>query len=247
MERLLQIYALAWRKSKNVHQSCKDKMVSSRKTTATSSTQKKGRKRGGASPISEQEQKALFHKYVTPHLTSIRSLTVRYTDKHQDIEDNYNYVLAQMYSYIYSYDPSKSLDTWLHIVTKRACFNQNDKRAQYLSMQTDLEYCSPDVLHQHGTANMVDASFGTLADNLSDKVYDALMQIDPCKLSPFLLYAQGMGVREITQLEWKAGHLERKSEDVVKSRIYWAKKQLQHILKQYGISETSYTSAFRNQ
>lgn len=222
-------------------------MASPRKTTAAPDQEKKGRKRGGTSPVSEEEQKALFQEYVAPHLTSIKSLTVRYTDKYQDVEDNYNYVLAQMYSYIHTYDPKMSLDTWLHIVTKRACFNQNEKRAQYMSIMTDLEYCSPDVLHQHGTANMVDAGFGTLADNLSDIMYEALMQIDPRKLSPFLLYAQGMGVREITQLEWKAGHLERRSEDMVKSRIYWAKKELQHILKQYGISEASYTSAFRNQ
>ena len=116
-----------------------------------------------------------------------------------------------------------------------------------MSIQTDLEFCSTDVLHQHGTANMIDAGFGALVDNISDIVYEALMQISPCKLSPFLLYAQGMGVREITQIEWKAGHLEKKSEDVVKSRIYWAKKQLQYILKQYGISEASYTSTFSNQ
>lgn len=172
---------------------------------------------------------------------------MKYTDKYQDVEDNYVSVLSQMYSYIYSYDPSKSLDTWIHIVTKRACFNLNKKRAQYMSMQTDLEFCTSDVLHQHGTANLIDAGFGSLADNLSDVVYDALMQIDPCKLSPFLLYAQGLGVREITLMEWKAGHLEKKSEDVIKSRIYWAKKQLQYILKEYGISEASYTSAFRNQ
>lgn len=177
-------------------------MASPRKTTAAPVQEKKGRKRGGTSPVSEQEQKALFQEYVAPHLTSIKSLTVRYTDKYQDVEDNYNYVLAQMYSYIHTYDPKMSLDTWLHIVTKRACFNQNEKRAQYMSIMTDLEYCSPDVLHQHGTANMVDAGFGTLADNLSDIMYEALMQIDPRKLSPFLLYAQGMGVREITQLEW---------------------------------------------
>lgn len=222
-------------------------MADSRKKTSASNTSKVSRRRGRASPISEQEQKALFQKYIVPNLTSIKSLTVKYTDKYQDVEDNYNYVLAQMYSYIYSYDPSKSLDTWIHIVTKRACFNQNNKRTQYMSIQTDLEFCSTDVLHQHGTANMIDAGFGALVDNISDIVYEALMQISPCKLSPFLLYAQGMGVREITQIEWKAGHLEKKSEDVVKSRIYWAKKQLQYILKQYGISEASYTSAFSNQ
>lgn len=222
-------------------------MVNSRKTTAAPSPQKKSRKRGGDSPISEAEQKVLFHKYITPNLKSIKSLTVKYTDRYQDVDDNYIYVLSQMYMYIYSYDASKSLDTWIHIVTKRACFNQNSKRAQYQSTQADLEFCSSDTLHQHGTANMIDASFGPLADNLSDVVYKALMQIDPYKLSPFLLYAQGMGVREITRLEWKAGHLENKNENIVKSRIYWAKKQLQYILKEYGVSEASYTSAFRNQ
>lgn len=221
-------------------------MVSSRKTTSSSSP-KKGRKRGGASPISETEQKALFQKYIAPNLTSIKSLAARYTDKYQDVEDNYYYALTQLYSYIYSYDPSKPLDTWIHISVKRACFNQNRKRAQIASVQTDLEFCTSDVLHQHGTSNVVDAGFGSLIDNLSDTVYDALMKIDPCKLSPFLLYAQGMGVREITKAEWKAGHLEKKSEEVIKSRIYWAKKQLQYILKQNGISEASYTSALRNQ
>lgn len=174
-------------------------------------------------------------------------MTVRYTDKYQDVDENYNYVLSQMYAYIHSYDPSKPLHTWIHIVTKRACFNQNDKRTKYNSMQADLEFCSMDALHQNGNSNVIDASFGTLADNLSDEVYEALMRIDPCKLSAFLLYAQGLGVREITKIEWRAGHLERKSEDVVKSRIYWAKKQLQFILKQYGITEASYTSTFRNQ
>lgn len=209
--------------------------------------QKGRKKRGGASPIGEVEQKALFQKYIAPNMASIRLLTARYTDRHQDIEDNYNYVLAQMYAYIYSYDPGKSLDTWIHIVTKRACFHQNAKRSQYLSIQTDLEFCTQDVLHQHGTANMVDAGFGALADNVSDIVYDALMQLDPLKLSPFLLYVQGVGIRDITKMEWRAGHLEKKSEEVIKSRIYWAKKQLQYILTRNGISRTSYPGALRNQ
>lgn len=209
-------------------------METSKKKTTPKTSKKVGRRRRG-SPISEREQKALFHKYIVPNLTSIKSLTVKYTDKYQDVEDNYNYVLAQMYSYIHSYDPTKSLNTWIHIVTKRACFNQNIKRAQYSSLQTDMEFCSSDTLHQHGTANIVEAGFGTLVDNLSDQMYDALMQIDSCKLSAFLLYAQGIGIREITQIEYNAGHLDKKNEDVIKSRIYWVKKQLQYILKETWI------------
>lgn len=218
-------------------------MAVSRKAT-NSKTQKE--RAGKTLPISETEQKTLFQKYIAPHLEVIKLLAAKYTDKSQDVDENYNLALAQMYTYIHTYDPEKSLKTWIYIVTKRACFNQNEKRAKYASTQADLEFCSSDALHQHGSSNIIDACCGTLADNLSDEVYNALMRIDPCRLSPFLLFAQGMKIREITQAEWRAGHLKRKSEDIVKSRIYWAKKELQLILKQHGISEASYTSAFSN-
>lgn len=196
--------------------------------------------------MSDAEKRVMFARYIEPHLTSIKSLAVRYTDRLQDADENYNYTLTQMYSYIHTYDPKKPLHTWLHIVTKRACFNQNKKRAAYQAGQTDIELCSNEALHQHGTANMVDAVFGTLADNLSDKIYDAIIHIDPYKLSPFLLYAQGMGIREIVKIEWEAGHIDRRNEELIKSRIYWARKQLQQILKEHGIKESSYTSDFRN-
>lgn len=202
---------------------------------------KKKKERGKV--VSDKEKERLFQLYVIPNLTSIKTLTVKYTDKYQDVEDNYNYTLAQMYSYIYSYDSEKSLDTWIHIVTKRACFNQNKKRAKYNSIQTDMECCTSETLHQYGTANIMEAGFGTLSDNISDTMYRALLKIPPRRLSPFLLYSQGIGVRDITQMEWQAGHLEKKSEDVVKSRIFWAKKQLQYILKKDGISKASYASA----
>ena len=222
-------------------------MVGTRKAAGPNTDTQKKRKGWNGKSINEAEKRALFKKFVEPHLAVIKSLVVKYTDKYQDVEDNNIYVLSQLYMYIHTYDTTKDLKTWIHIVTKRACFNQNKKRSQYLSIQTDIEMCSNDALHQHGTANMAEADFGSLADNLSDKVYGAMMKIDPYKLSPFLLYAQGLKIREIAKIEWKAGHVDKKSEDLVKSRIYWAKKQLQYYLKEYGVTEASYTSAFRNQ
>lgn len=221
-------------------------MTETRKTITNPDAKKKEGGRSGKS-ISETEKRILFKRFVEPHLAVIKSLVVKYTDKYQDVEDNNVYVLSQLYMYIHTYDTAKDLKTWIHIVTKRACFNQNKKRSQYMSIQTDIEMCSNDALHQHGTANMVDADFGSLADNLSDKVYEAIMRIDPYKLSPFLLYVQGVGIREIAKIEWKAGHVDKKSEDLVKSRIYWARRQLRYYLKEYGITEAGYTSAFRNQ
>ena len=191
------------------------------------------------SEISPNEKGRLYNQYIVPHYTDIYTLTRRYTDKYQDIDENYNYVLAQMYNYIGSYDPSKSLSTWIHIVTKRACFNQNKKRALESSQHTDIEMCSEGQLHS-GRNNTVQPVIGSLVDNVSDTVYAALMQIPPHRLSPFLLFAQGYGIRDITAMEWKAGHLEKRSEDIVKSRIFWARKELQYLLKKNGITKANH-------
>lgn len=198
--------------------------------------------------LGPNEKKKLFNKYIIPNLSSIKSLTRRYTDDYQDVDDNYNYCLAQLYNYIGSYNPERKLDTWLHICVKRICFHQNKKRAEEASHWTDIEMCTMEDLYQHGTNMIVDAGFGTLVDNISDKMYAALMQIPPQRLSPFIMYAQGHRIREITAAEWKMGHLEKRSEDVVKSRIYWAKRELQYILRQYGITGRNHkgTSDDRN-
>lgn len=185
------------------------------------------------SPIKKEK---LFNQYVKPYLRSIYTLTKRYTDHWQDIEENYNYCLAQLYNYIGSYNPDQKLDTWLHIVTKRACFHQNKKRMEEASHWTDIEMCTQDDIYQHGTNMVTHASYGTLIDNISDEMHSVLMQIPFQRLSPFLLSVQGMKIREITEAEWQSGHLEKRSEDIVKSRIYLARKQLQYLLRnKYGI------------
>lgn len=221
-------------------------MAETRKTTTKNTNTQKGRRKCGKQ-LSDAERQALFKLYIEPHVVVIKSLVVKYTDKYQDVEDNNIYALSQLYMYIHTYNTAQDLKTWIHIVVKRACFKQNKKRAQRMSIQTEISMCSNEDLHQHGTANLVEAGFGALSDNISDKVYSAMLKIDPNKLSPFLLYAQGLGIREIVKMEWMAGHIEKKNNELIKSRIYWARQQLQHYLKEYGITEASYTSAFRNQ
>jgi len=184
----------------------------------------------------------LFDKYVKPRMRDVYTLSQRYTNKYHDVDSNYNLCLSQLWNYIGSYNPSRSIDTWIHIVVKRACFNQNKKQQQDASHQTDVEMVSMSDLYQHGTSNMVDASFGGLIDNVSEPMYRALMLIPPYRLSAFLLYAQGYGIREIAQMEYKAGHIELRSEDKVKSRIYWTQKQLRLILKRNGITREHFTA-----
>lgn len=197
--------------------------------------------------LSSAEKEKLFDLYIRPNLASIKSLTKRYTDDYHDVEENYNHCLAQLFNYIGSYNAEQKLDTWIHICVKRACFRENLRRKEEDSHWTDIEMCSQDDLYQNGSSMITEASFGTLIDNVSDVVYKALMQIPPQRLSPFLQYAQGYGIRDITAAEWKLGHLERRSEDVVKSRIYWAQHHLQFILRKYGYRRKNQQSTGNDQ
>lgn len=187
-----------------------------------------------------KEKHRLFDLYITPHLADVKSLTKQYTNHYQDVEENYNHCLAQLYNYIGTYNPDMKLFTWIHIVVKRACYHQNQKRSEEASHWTDIEMCTPEDLYRPGNSLMTEASFGNLLDNLSDHLVTSLMSIDPLKLSPFMLSVQGHGIREITAMEWQRGHLEKKSEDMVKSRIYWARKELLYHLRKYGITRTNY-------
>ena len=201
-----------------------------------------GKRTAQCRQINPIEKEELFNRYIKPNLSSVKSLAKRYTDHWQDVDENYNYCLAQLFNYIGSYNPEQKLDTWIHICVKRACFHQNKKRAEESSHWTDIEMCSMEDLYQNGNSMVVEASYGTLIDNISDELYTALMQIPPQRLSPLMMAVQGHKIREITEAEWKLGHLEKRSEDIVKSRIHWAKKQLRYILQKNGITRANYQS-----
>lgn len=186
--------------------------------------------------LSPKEKELLFNQYIVPNLKEIKRLARYYTNNYQDVDDNYNYCLTQLYHYIGSYNPEQKLMTWIGIVTKRACFLQNKQRYEDAQHWTDMEMCTMDDLYQGGNSNVVEAEFGNLIDNVSDQMLSALMQIPPQRLSPFMMHVQGIGIREITAAEWELGHLEKKSESVVKSRIYWARRQLQYLLRENGVA-----------
>lgn len=191
--------------------------------------------------LSPEYKTELFNKYVWPRERDVYTLSQHYTNRYQDVDANYNLCLSKLWDYIGSYNPERSIDTWIHIVVKRCCFNQNKRQQKELSHLTDISMVSMHDLHQHGTGNMVDATCGGLLDNVSEPMRKALMQIPPYRLSPFLLQMQGYTIREIAKIEHKNGHMEVKSEDKVRSRIYWTQKQLRLILSKYGITRTYYS------
>ena len=128
-------------------------------------------------------RKALFDKYVTPYNRMIYKLCMRYTFNPSDIEDNYIEVLTNMYKYIETYNPERSVQTWLHIVTKRCVFDLDQRKKKHQDMLSD----DNDVETFSSSESIVD--FDEVSSNVmgidnyqelySDDVLAALKQLKP--------------------------------------------------------------------
>jgi len=200
--------------------------------------------RGGHKPknrISERKRNELFRQYVQPNFEVILKYVRFYIDKAQNVDDDFNYVITQMFKYIHTYNPVRSLKTWLHIVTKRSVFNQNARRSKVAGLFSneaavkevdDEDFMAVSAVNVEAGYNVV---IGSFLDNISDEVYNALMKIPSSKLSPFLLQMQGYSIRDIVVKEFESGHIDRQSEEIIKSRIFWTRHELQRILKENGI------------
>ena len=183
--------------------------------------------------LETERNRALFDKYVTPNIDQIRSLVKYYINNHQDVDSYLSYVLEQMFKYIHTYDEERPLETWLGIVTKRSVFNCNIKDAERNSHYTGIEL-TPSMFDSYDTGGET----ASLLDNISEDLLNALMQVSPLKLSAFLLQVQGYKTKEIVEIEYKRGHLDKSSDlsiEIIKSRIYGCRKQLQRILEKNGI------------
>ena len=161
-------------------------------------------------------RKALFDKYVTPYNRMIYKLCMRYTFNPSDIEDNYIEVLTNMYKYIETYNPERSVQTWLHIVTKRC------------ESIVDFDEVSSNVL-----------GIDNYQELYSDDVLAALKQLKPQYRSALLYQQAGYKLKEIAEIEYRNGALESRNIETVKSRLFLARQQLQQLLTRDGKRRTT--------
>ena len=204
---------------------------------------RKGRKRISAQ-ISNEEKDRLFNLYIKPNFNSIRTLTQRYTDRQLDVDANFNYVISQMHRYFASYNPDMSLETWLHIVTKRYCFGQNKIRAKVNSMVDGSMFRSDGELSRGGHTYEINPF--SLMDSVSDDVYYALTKVSTEYLSVFLLRMQGYSIKEIAEMEYSRGHITIISEKEIKKRLSTCRKELKELLAKRGITQYNYASFKRH-
>ena len=186
--------------------------------------------------VSKDKKDELFEKYIRPNFDFIKSLTAYYTDRRQDTDANFNYVISQMYKYIASYNSARPLDTWLHIVTKRYCYFCNKQQAKKNSVQDGLEFNADGELKRGG--GFYEINPFSLSDSISDTLYVALLRVPTQNLSPLLLQLQGYTIKEITEIEFKKGHIPRQSEELIRKRLALCRKELKEYLTAHGIKNS---------
>ena len=183
---------------------------------------------------SVKRRTALFNQYVVPHINLIYKLCIRYSYSSADVQDNYNEVLINFFKYIETYNPAKSIQTWLHIVTKRFIHELN-KRNSLFSRTDDVKVADiADTLPTEMELNSDSSEVGDYQLLYSDDVVKALECIKPIYRDALLLQLAGYRLDEIVDITYANGTLQSKNIETVKSRLHLAKKQLRKLINRHG-------------
>lgn len=178
----------------------------------------------------------MFNELIVPKMDFIKSLVRNYSSSKEYVDDTFCICLSEFAYYIKSFNTARMdrLDSWIHVTVKRCCFRQNLKNKTIHQNDSGVQLES----YLDSTTSSLKSSERTVCnsfiDNISDELFKALMQIPCLKLSPFLYYAQGYNLEEITELEFEKGNLDKKSVYAVKCRIFTAKTMLRDILRKNG-------------
>lgn len=185
-------------------------------------------------PESVKRRTDLFLKYVWPNRNLIYSLCIRYTYKQEDIADNYNEVLINFFKYIATYDPQRSIQTWLHIVTKRYVADLNYRNSQFKrSDDVNLQELVGDLVTEESASSTV-MGLDNYRELYNDEILCALNSLRPIYREALLLQQAGYKLNEIMDISYRRGNLRSRNIETVKSRLFLAKRQMRKLITRYG-------------
>lgn len=185
-------------------------------------------------PESVRRRTALFHQYVWPHRNLIYSLCIRYTFNQEDIADNYNEVLINFFKYIATYDPQRSIQTWLHIVTKRYVADLNHRNSQFKrSDNVDVQQIEGDLLTENNLSSNI-MGLDNYRELYNDDILRALDSLRPIYREALLLQQAGYKLSEIMEIAYRRGSLRSRNIETVKSRLFLAKQQMRNMITRDG-------------
>ncbi len=175
----------------------------------------------------------LFTKYILPYKRLIYSICIKYTFEVNDVADNYSEVLVNFFRYIDTYNPEKSIKTWIYAVAQRHIFDLN-KRNATLKTSDSVEVCELSDINgeEHVSGNCM--GMENYADYYSDDILAALNKLTPIHKEALLLQQAGYKLEEIVEISFQNGNLKSKNMDTIKSRIFLAKKQMRNFITREG-------------
>lgn len=182
---------------------------------------------------------ALFQRYVAPYFNMIYKLCKVYTYDKENVQENYNEVLANFYRRINTYDPKRSILTWLHIVTKRQVADIERKRKRHENYDND---CDVEKLDEQIYFDDEVRANGVTIDNYrtlySDDILSVLDMLQPIHRDPLLLQMSGYSLKEITEIEYQKGAIKSCNIEAVKRRLFFARGFLKKKLTRDGKRRT---------
>lgn len=177
----------------------------------------------------------LFNRHVYPHRNLIFKLCIRYTFSPADIEDNYNEVLINFFKYIETYDPLRSIQTWLHIVTKRFIADMNTRRNIRYKKTDDVDVTRlADGMPDEEEVSSNCMGMDNYSEMYNDDILEALSEIKPIYREALLLQQAGYKLSEIMEICHKKGNLKTRNIETIKSRIFLAKQQIRKLIDRNG-------------
>lgn len=179
----------------------------------------------------------LYNQYVAPYYNMIYKLCMNYTYDPANVEENYTEVLVNFYRRIDTYDPTRSIHTWLHIVTKRQVFELERRRRRHDNKSYDIDIedygeCDWMANDNHISGNVMGVD--NYRELYNDDILAVLDSMKPIHRDAWILQQAGYSLKEIAEIENQKGTLKSRNIETVKSRLFFARQYLRKNLTRDG-------------
>lgn len=175
---------------------------------------------------------ALFEKFILPYKNLIYWCCKQYSDAPENVRENYALALTNLFRGIETYDPEKSIQTWIHIVTRRYVMNINKSR--YNEKQLIDPTASCDTACYNDKPSWKEMTVQDYKKFYNDEIVAALDSMKPIYRDALLLQQAGYSLVEIANIEFEKGTLNSRNIDTVKSRLFLARQHMKKRITRYG-------------
>lgn len=184
---------------------------------------------------------ALYNKYVAPYYNMIYKLCMNYTYDRANVEENYTEVLVNFYRRIETYNPERSIHTWLHIVTKRQVFELERRRRKHdnKSFDVDIEDYGGSMEGEEEHISNTVMGVDNYRELYNDDILEVLDAMRPIHRDAWILQQAGYSLKEIADIEHDKGTLKSRNIETVKSRLFFARQFLRKNLTRDGEKRTT--------